>query len=136
MIPSPLLGGPQEVRKVFRFQINGTSNPDFQVPSGAATTITRSGAGVFVITLPVTERYPVLIGVTGDVLGPAGGSALNDQDVKATVDGYVPSTGVLTVSVVDAGTAAAADPTDNSWVFVEAIFCRMTLLAPTGPVPA
>jgi len=133
LFSGPLTNAPELVVLRFRFQINGTSDPDFIVPvNSGVSEITRSSAGVFVATLE--EKFPVFFGVLGGVIGPSGGSAINDQSVKATIDGYVASTGLLTFTVVDAGTAAAADPTDNSWVFVEATFCRRSGLLPSGAI--
>jgi hypothetical protein len=131
MIPSPLLGGPEEVLKSFRFQINGTSDPDAQVPSGAVQDIVRTSAGLFTITLPQTERYPVLVSCTGSVQQAAVGTT----GTAFTVVSYTASTGVLVVRTVDTTAGQAADdPADDDWVHVQAVFCRMTVLAPTGAV--
>lgn len=118
----------------FCFQINGTSDPDFCIPGKGmgVTDVKRTGVGVFDIYFD--SKYPVFLYASGGVMGPDGGSAVNDQSVKTRRDAYVASTGVLTVTVVDAGTAAAADPTDNSWVWVEAVFCRRSKLSPSTAI--
>lgn len=121
--------------KTFRFQINGTSDPDFQVPAGAVDDVVRTSAGLFTITLPQTERYPALISCTGSVQTAAVGAGT--VGALFTPVSYTASTGVLVVRIVDQdGTPGAADPADNDWVHVQAVFCRMTVLAPTGAVPA
>ncbi len=124
---------PEIERVVFRFLINGTSDPDSLLPGfQGVTDVARTGVGVF--TVQFETKYPVLIGVTGNVLGPDSGSAVNDQLVKTTGNGYNATTGVLTLTVVDSGTAAAADPADNSWVYVEAVFGRRSNMHPSKAI--
>ncbi len=125
----------EEVTLRFRFQVNGTSDPDFQYPAGAVSDVVRTGAGVFEITLPAGFRPPGMVGCGGHVLGDDGVSL--GLQVQAAQDGYVASTGKLTVRTVDPytdATPAAADPTDNDWVYVEATFIRRDALSRTGTV--
>src|SRR5574342_66363 len=115
----------------FRFQINGTSDPDFCFPKSGITDIVRSGAGVFAITFD--RKYPAFVGGNGMVMGDDGVSF--GLIVQTTPADYVANTGILTVRTVDPytdATPAAADPTDNDWVFVEAVFSRTTALI--GPL--
>jgi hypothetical protein len=111
----------------FRFQINGTSDPDFALPKLGITDVVRSGAGVFAVTFD--RKYPTMVGLTGNVMGDDGVSL--GLAVQAAVTDYVAATGVLTVRTVDPytdATPAAADPTDNDWVYLEVTFSRTTAL--------
>lgn len=132
----PTVAAPEQHTVKFRFRINGTSDPDSIVPSKMGITdIVRTGAGVFDITFDTA--YPVFVGLLGNVMGIEGGSVVNDQLVKCDpTSDYVSSTGVLTITVVGAlDTAAAAeDPADNSWVYVEATFCRRSTLSPQDSI--
>lgn len=112
---------PELVVVKFRFQINGTSDPDFVVPgSQGVTEVTRTSAGLFVVTL--AEKYPTFVGAVGTVLEA---TQAHDLICKFSVAGYVASTGKLTFTVVGAdGSSAAEDPADNDWVYVEATFGR------------
>jgi len=116
---------PEIVFLPFRFQINGTSDPDNCVPGGAVLDVVRTGAGVF--TINFAEKYPIFIGLVGTVLEA---TPAHDLIVKAAVGNYTASTGVLTgVTVVGAdGTTAAEDPIDNDWVYVIAAFSRRSVL--------
>lgn len=134
MIPSPLLGGPEQVQVSFRFQIDGTNDPNFQVPAGAVDDVVRTSTGLFTITLPTQQRYPVLVSCTGSVQ-TAAASGGDTIAVVFTPVSYDPATGVLVVRTENHA-GAADDPADNDWVHVNAVFCRMTVLAPTGAVPA
>lgn len=128
---SDLVNSPEQVTIKFRFQINGTSDPDNVVPAlSGVTEVTRTSAGLFVVTF--AEKWPVFIGATGSVLEA---TQAHDLIVKTSVAGYVPSTGLLTLTVVGAdGSTAAEDPPDNDWVYVEATFCRRSGLAPSGAI--
>lgn len=134
MVPSPLLGGPHEVLKSFRFQIDGANDPNFQVPARAVDDVVRTSTGLFTITLPVTERYPVMISCTGSVQ-TAAASGGDTIAVVFTPVSYTASTGVLVVRTENhAGTAD--DPADNDWVHVQATFSKFEVTAPTGAIPA
>src|SRR5690348_3352983 len=126
---------PELVKLCFRFQINGTSDPDACVPAGAVLDVDRTAAGTFEIELPANKRPPTFIGATGSVMGDDGVSL--GLIVQAAVDGYVAATGKLTVRTVDTytdATPAAADPTDNDWVYIEATFCVRTSLSPSAAI--
>ncbi len=121
--------GAEQVKLCFRFQVNGTSDPDFLYPanmSAVVTDVTRAGAaGVFAVQLGVGHRWPGFVGGGGYVLGDDGVSL--GLAVQTSVADYVPSTGVLTLRTVDPytdATPAAVDPTDNDWVYVELCFQR------------
>jgi hypothetical protein len=122
-VPYPgLRGGPEEVTLNFRFQINGTSDPDaFFGSGGLVTDIVRDAAGEFTITLDKNYRFANVINcfVASEDLG---------------VDGYyvawTQSTGALQVSTIaDAAATTEADPTDDTWVHVSVTFCRRSDLA-------
>lgn len=127
--------GPEVVAVVFRFQVAaaGGAEPDFQVPAGSVSNVTRDGsAGLYSITFK--EKYPVFLGVLGSVLEA---TPAHDLIVKASVASYSATTGVLQLTVVGAdGTTAAEDVIDNDWVFVVAFFGRRTALATSGAIPA
>lgn len=134
LYPVHFVNSPEQVTLKFRFQSagTGTTDPDFIVPANCGVVdIDQSAAGVWAITLD--EKFPVFIGLTGSVMAASGvGLGLA---VQAAVADYVPSTGVLTVRTVDPytdATPAAADVADNDWVYVEATFCRVSVLAPSG----
>lgn len=123
---------PETVVVRFRFQINGTSDPDFLVPHAQGVIdIARTGAGVFAITF--ADKYPVFIGASGYVM--AGVIAASHQLIPVGGPAaYVASTGVLTLSSLDLDTPAVTEPTDNDWAYVEAVFCRRSTLAPSGAI--
>jgi hypothetical protein len=112
---------PELVRICFRFQINGTSDPDALYPGyQGVTDVSRSGAGVFVVTF--AEKWSAMVGFTGTVLEA---TPAHDLIVKAALAGYDASAGTLTLTVVGAdGSTAAEDPVDNDWVYVECVFAR------------
>lgn len=130
--------GPEVVAVVFRFQAGATggAEPDFQVPAGAVSNVTRDGsAGVYTVTFK--EKYPVFLGMVGAVheATPA-----HDLIVKCDVADYDATAGTLALTVVgvDGGTAAE-DVIENDWVFLVAYFMRIkTLAGPAagGPIPA
>jgi hypothetical protein len=120
----------------FRFQVAaaGGAEPDFQVPAGAVSVVTRDGsAGLYSVTF--REKYPIFLGVVGTVLEA---TPAHDLIVKTSVASYSATTGVLTLTVVGAdGTTAAEDVIDNDWVFVVAYFIRRTTaFGATGAIPA
>jgi hypothetical protein len=124
--------GPETVTLDFRFQVNGTSDPDFQFPAGAVADVVRSSAGLFSITLK--NKWPQMVTCTGSVqvAAVAAGQGSFVEPVS-----YTASTGALVVRTVDpdaAGAPAAADPSDNDWVSVRATFCRRTALMSVGSV--
>jgi len=129
--------GPEQVTLKFRFQVQapGANDPDFQLPAGAVSDVVRSATGTYAITLKQGERWPAFLGLNGTVM-TASGVGLG-AIVQAAVADYVPSTGVLTVRVVDPytdTTPAPIDPADNDWVYVEATFIRRTSMSSAGPV--
>lgn len=123
-VPYPgLRGGPEEVTLNFRFQINGTSDPDaFFGSGGLVTDVVRDGVGAFTITLDANYRFTNVI--TCHV------SAEDDLDVTGRYISWTQSTGALVVNTVQHdGTPAAADPADDTWVHVSVTFCRRANLA-------
>ncbi len=127
---TPACFTPEVVETCFRFQINGTSNPDVAFPSGQVVSVTRTGAGAFDVVLPAHMRYSNYVGLTGTVQGDSG--ATLGLVVQNAVTDWASATGTLTVYTVDTytdATPAAADPTDDDWVFVKAVFLRRNTLA-------
>lgn len=135
----PVVGAnsPEQVCINFRFQINGTSDPDALLPyNSVVSNVTRASEGLFNVTL--TELYPTFICGSGSIFG-ATANGLTVEFVSWTA-----STGVLVVRTVDpsegaTGTEADApaaidDPPDNHWVCVQAVFCRRNNLAPSGAI--
>lgn len=132
---SDLVNSPEQITVKFRFQINGTSDPDFIVPAlSGVTEVTRTSAGLFAITF--AEKWPVFIGMQARVLPVT--AATNDLTVSCVVTSYSSTTGILSITVsgpvTDYLTVAAEDPVDDSWVYVEATFCRRSGLAPSGAI--
>ena len=130
--PAPLGVSPELVKVCFRFQINGTSDPDNILPAACmVSNVTRTSAGLFSITF--IEKFPVCIGFTGSVLES---TQAHDLIVKSSAGAYSATTGITTVTVVGAdGSTAAEDPADNDWVYCEFLFCRRNDLAPSGALP-
>lgn len=135
-----MASGPEVVAVVFRFQVGATggAEPDFQVPAGAVSNVTRDGsAGVYTITF--NEKYPVFLGMVGSVheATPA-----HDLFPKADVADYDADAGTLAITVVGMdGATAAEDVIENDWVFIVAYFMRVKALAysrsgTAGPIPA
>lgn len=118
------IGNPEQLTLKFRFQVNGVTNPDFVLPGSCVIDVVRTGVGVFEIAF--AEKYPVFVGLVGNVLAA---TPVSDLQVKAGVANYVATTGKLTVTVVDSGVAAAADPVDNDWVYCEVTVCRRSRLS-------
>jgi hypothetical protein len=123
-----------------RFQINGTSNPDSLVPiGGAVTDVVRNGAGLFDIYLD--QKYSMLIACVASVeqaasLG-AGSAIAVAPGVTNGASVYNSSTGVLSIRTADpdaSGAVALADPADNSWVHVIAVFARSSNSAAAGAI--
>lgn len=131
LYPVHHVNSPNQVTCKFRFQINGTSDPDNVVPGNTCVTeVTRTSAGLFVITF--AEKFPVFLGAVGAVLES---TQAHDLICKFSVGGYDASTGLLTMTVVGAdGSTAAEDPADNDWVYIEATFCRNSTQAPSAAI--
>ena len=123
--------GPELVLEAFRFQVEGTSDPDALVPyQQGVTNVTRSSIGLFAITL--ATKYPTLISCVGSVQAAAasGGDTVGLHVYPVS---YTASTGVLVVRVENHA-GAADDPTDEDWVHVQAVFCRRSGMAPSGAI--
>jgi hypothetical protein len=120
---SGLRGGPEEVTLNFRFQINGTSDPDFFFGSGGLVSdIVRDGIGAFTVTLDKNYRYQDVIVCHASVAG--------DLTDDAQYVSWTQATGALVVNtILQDGTQAVDDPADDSWVHVSVTFCRRTALA-------
>lgn len=120
--------GAEQVKLCFRFQVNGTSDPDFLYPSNMSAVVVdvdRTAAGTFEIELGQGHRWPGFVGGGGFVMGDDGVSL--GLEVQCAVSDYTASTGKLVVRTVDPytdATPAAVDPTDNDWVYVELCFQR------------
>lgn len=127
---------PELVVVKFRFQINGTSDPDAILPKyQGVTEITRTSAGVFAITF--AEKFPVFLGMVGNVMSVTAGQVSYGLIVQTTPGSYSATTGILTVHVVDPyadATPAAVDPTDDNWVYLQCTFCRRNGLVPSGSI--
>lgn len=128
-----LTNGPEQAHLNFRFQINGTSDPDNIVPSKQGVTdIVRDSTGLFSITL--AKKYPTMINCLVQVQLTAVADA---QAFVGHVVSYTASTGVLVVRTCEVdgdGIPVADDPADNYWVHVSAVFCRFSNLAPSGSI--
>ncbi len=122
----PLAAGPEEITLKFRFQIDGTSDPDLFVGiAGMVDSIVYSATGVYTITLASAYRYPTLVTAFAKV----DSTGLTD-DVRFT--SYDFDTGVVVLQgILQDGSQAAAVVTDDSWVHVELTFCRRSNLCPT-----
>lgn len=124
--PFPFLTvGPERVQVDFRFQINGTSDPDNVVATaGLIDDITRDSIGVFTVTLSKYFRFTDLITCHASVAG--------DLTDDAKYVSWDPDTGALVLNtVLQDGTQAVDDPADDSWVHVTAVFCRRQNMNPT-----
>lgn len=138
LAPYPgLVQAPELITLKFRIQLAATtSNPDFQVPANSVADATAETAGVYTLTL--NEKYPVFVGGFGFVMAEAIAST-NDswRHVNITPDGYVASTGVLTVTILTDdgdGTDTAENGIDDDWVYFELTFCRRSTLCPVGAI--
>lgn len=126
---------PEVVETHFRFQINGSSDPDVAFPSGQIVNVVRQAAGDFDVELPKHMRYENFLGLTGTVQGDSGNSL--GLVVQNEIADWDADTGVLTVYTVDTysdTSPAAADPTDDDWVYVRAVFLRRNTLAKTEAI--
>lgn len=122
--------GMEQIDCKFRFKVNSTSDPDFLFPSSMShvvSDVTRADVGEFVVQFALGHRWPALVGGTGHVMSDSGVGfgAL----VQFTVEDYDAAAGTLTLRVVDPysdGTPAAAEPTDNDWIYLDLVFMRRT----------
>lgn len=121
-----LVGAPEQVTHKFRFQVNGTSDPDNFI--GGAQTVTdvvRDDVGEFSITMK--NKYPTFV---GGVFGRVGSG---EQAQMIEVLSYTASTGVVVIQCLsDAG--VAEEPTDDDWIYCELTFCRRSQLSPTTSI--
>ncbi len=123
---------PELVAIPLRFQINGTSDPDFVLPAGVVSDVSRTDVGDFTITFQVNHRYPVLLGVHGAVMEA---TPENDLIVKCDIADYDSSAGTLALSIVGAdGTPVDEEPVDDDWIFVVCYFLRRTTLGAAGAI--
>ncbi len=120
---------PEVVCLDFRFQIDGTSDPDLLVcQPGVIDSIAYTATGVYTITLTEGYWYPKLI--TGHASVDSTGIT---DDVKFT--SYTPSTGVVVLQgVLQDGSQAAAVITDDAWVHVTLKFCSELYLCETSDI--
>ena len=120
-----LSGNQEEVTYNFRFQVNGSSDPDNLVGCvGLITDITWVSAGLWDIQL--SNFYPTLINCDASSDDAVG-------DMRGKFVSYTAATGVLRVTTVDEA-LAAVDPTDDSYVHVTAVFGRRTDLNKEVPI--
>jgi hypothetical protein len=128
---APLTNAPELVTLRFRLQYTTADLADFQVPAGAIASNTHTSTGLYTMTL--NEKYPVFVGGHGHVMTAIAGVGTADLQVVLDVAGYVPTTGVLTYSVVGAdGGTAVEDVPNNDWIYFELTFCRKSGLTPVG----
>lgn len=120
------------VTKKFRFQINGTSDPDFQCPAGAVKDVVRNGVGVFTVYLPNGFRPLTMLGLVGEVLEA---TPAHDLKVKADLADFSASAGTFQITIVGTdGSTAAEDPVDNDWVYLEVTFAFREKAGTVGSV--
>jgi hypothetical protein len=130
-----MVSSPELVTVKFRFQIEGTSDPDNLFPGyQGVTNVVRDGAaGKFIVTF--AEKYPAFVGCVGTVMGDSDASL--GLVVQAHVGDYSATAGTLTVYTVDTysdATPAAADPVDEDWVYLECTFCRYSNMQQTQAI--
>lgn len=121
----------------FRIQLAAsTNNPDFVVPAGAVTDAVAATGGVYTLTMP--KKYPVFVGGMGYVMTEAIGSTADVyRMVNITPDGYDPTTGVLTVTLLTDdgdGTDTAENGQADDWVYFDLCFCDRSTMSPTGAI--
>lgn len=125
------VNSPEQVVLRFRLQYTTNGEADFQVPAGAVSSNTRTGTGVYTLTL--NALYPVLVGGEAKHMTAGTGAAVADLMVKFAPEDYVASTGVLTYRVTSLdGAAAVADVPNDEWVYFELVFAKRSAGAPTG----
>ncbi len=131
---SPLTNNPETVTYHFRFQVNGTSDPDVLFPANCGITdITRSGVGAFSVVF--AESHPAFVTMSGSLL-QSGALGASDAVVFQPVS-WTASTKTLAIRAVDpdaAGVPAAADPDDDTWVCLSVTFCRKTAFAVSAAI--
>lgn len=118
-----LNAGPEQVTVRFRFQVNGTSDPD-NIVGGAqmVSDIVRDDVGEFSITF--AHKYPTFVSANFGRFGAG------EQAQIVEVLSYTSSTGVLVIQCLsDAG--VAEEPTDDNWITCDVTFCRRSQLAPS-----
>lgn len=115
-----LKGAPETVTHNFRFQVNGTSDPDnFVGGSQTLTDIVRDDVGEF--SLSFANFYPLFISAHFGRLGSG------EQMQSVEVLSYTASTGVMVVQCLsDAG--IAEEPTDDDWITCSVTFSRRNSL--------
>lgn len=116
---------PSEVVMNFRFQINGTSDPDNAV-GRVVSDISRASQGVFNVTLKAEYRYTTMVTCFCSIE--------NDPDKSVQPTSWNSSTGVLVVTTSDdtqTGDWAAQDPADDTWVHVQLTLCKRSDQAPS-----
>jgi hypothetical protein len=129
----PLVQAPELITLKFRLQYTSADKADFQCPAKSIASNTHTSTGLYTMTF--NEKYPVFIGGFGHVMTAIAGVGTDDLSVRIDVAGYVPTTGVLTYSVVGLdGTTAVEDVPDNDWIYFELTFCRRSTLCPVGAI--
>lgn len=128
-MPAPytqLNAQPELITLDFRFQVDGTNDPDSYVGiAGMVDSIVYSATGVYTITLNQAYRFPKLLVAHASV-----DSVGLTTDVRFT--SYTFATGVVVLQgVLQDGSTAAAVVTDDAWVHVTLKLCRRTDLCPT-----
>lgn len=116
----------REYMQHFRFQVNGTSDPDFIIPVAATAgvaTIDYSATGVYTIVL--TRALGQLVTVSCNTLGNA---AASNEKVHAV--SWTESTKTLVLQSVLSDTATVLD--DNTWVCVNLVWARYVNDAASG----
>lgn len=133
LYPVSFVNSPEQVTLKFRFQVNGTSDPDFIVPANCGVTdVTYAATGVYTVTFD--EKFPVFIGGRATVM-PATPETAGNVDFLIGIDvaDYSSTAGTLVMYAVGVdGTTAAEVPEDNSWIYCDLTFCRRSSLAPSG----
>ncbi len=114
-----LFGAPDTVTHQFRFQVNGTSDPDnFVGGSQTLDDIVRDDPGEF--SLSFANFYPLFINHSFGIMGAG------EDGLTVEVLSYTPSTGVLVIQCLLDG--AATEPTDDDWIGLSVCFSRRTSL--------
>lgn len=113
-----------EVEVNLRFQTSSGTHPDAAV--GQAVSDVTNSSGVYSIVLKEGYSFTTCItchvGVQGDV------------DKAAQFTSWTPATRTLVVTVTDdtqTGDWAAAEPADDVWIHVRAVFCKRSAQAPS-----
>lgn len=138
LYPAPETNLLRAVTLKFRLQYVADLKPDFVVPAGAISSVTRASEGLYTLTL--NQLFPTFVGGFGEVM-PASANLATLGGLRVIIDpaDYVASTGVLTYRTAwgdGAGTGAMtlADVADNDWVYFELTFMYYSGQAPTGAI--